>query len=494
MNNQANQQHRRTLRAVSLAAALVVSSVATQAGTLDRLQGLLANTANGGWVKVNTGAFSSAWLASSDPAATPATPGGPNAVVTAWSSFAWDSTRNDLLLYGGGHANYAGNEMYTWSADTGTWARGSLPSAVTTPNAAGTSFIVDNAAPQSAHTYDNNVYLPINDKFLTFGGGTYNSSNLYQTNINGTVSYAGPWMWDPTKADPNKVGGTNGSGFAGASSVGGNMWTNRFQTNSVLYQRTNTFMNGATASTIENGKDVVYVSTDPQSGGHAELFRYVVNANTGQADSVTWIGNSNYAYSQEATATLDTKHNLFVRTASEFTAPTDPNYHLTADLAVWNVATATAGAASGRIQSDTPVQLVYANGASFAFSAGEAIEYDSGTDTFYIYDGKSKGVVWTTQAKFNADGSIATTWTVVQHGSTTAAMPNGQYQTSVLGKFKYVAALDAFVVLDEYNTATGDASVWLYKPTVSAVPEAGSLLMMLLGLGGVAAATRRRKA
>ncbi|MBK9234536.1 MAG: hypothetical protein IPO19_00090 [Rhodoferax sp.] len=33
-------------------------------------------------------------------------------------------------------------------------------------------------------------------------------------------------MFDPTKADPNKVGGTTGSGYD-SSSIGGNMWINR---------------------------------------------------------------------------------------------------------------------------------------------------------------------------------------------------------------------------------------------------------------------------
>ncbi|MEP6878733.1 MAG: PEP-CTERM sorting domain-containing protein, partial [Nitrosospira sp.] len=78
--------------------------------SLERLSSLLANTPEGGWVKASTNLYSDAWATGAG-----AVPNGwPGAIVRAWSSFAWDSTRGDLLLWGGGHANYAGNEMYVW--------------------------------------------------------------------------------------------------------------------------------------------------------------------------------------------------------------------------------------------------------------------------------------------------------------------------------------------------------------------------------------------
>src|SRR4051794_10697886 len=66
------------------------------------LRDLLAATPPGGWVRANTNRFSDAWTTGPD-----ALPDGsfsdPSAVVRAWSSFAWDSNRGNLLLFGGGH-------------------------------------------------------------------------------------------------------------------------------------------------------------------------------------------------------------------------------------------------------------------------------------------------------------------------------------------------------------------------------------------------------
>lgn len=130
--------------------------------SFERLSSLLAATPEGGWVKASSNLFSDAWPVGAD-----AVPNSwPGAIVNAWSSFAWDSTHGKMMLWGGGHANYVGNEMYVWDGATGDWGRGSLPSRI---DAHG--FIVDGAAPQSAHTYDNNNYLPVNNMFITFGGG-----------------------------------------------------------------------------------------------------------------------------------------------------------------------------------------------------------------------------------------------------------------------------------------------------------------------------------
>ncbi len=66
-----------------------------------------------------------------------------------------------------------------------------------------------------------------------------------------------------------------------------------------------------------------------------------------------------------------------------------------------------------------------------------------------------------------------TTWTVYEMPSTTLDHPHGDFNTAVLGKWKYDAALGAFIALDEVVSAGGDAwdaSVWLYKP-MAVVPE-----------------------
>ena len=59
--------------------------------SLQRLSALLAATPEGGWVKASTNIYSDAWPTGPD--AVPGSYGVPHAVVRAWSSFAWDSTR-----------------------------------------------------------------------------------------------------------------------------------------------------------------------------------------------------------------------------------------------------------------------------------------------------------------------------------------------------------------------------------------------------------------
>jgi len=470
------------VRAVCLASALVVSSAATNAGTLDYLQGLLSSTPEGGWVQANTTSFSSVW------ASTDTSYGNAGAVVNAWSSFAWDSTGNQLLLWGGGHANYAGNEMYIWNGSTGAWALGSLPSAMTTPTASGASFVVDNAAPQSSHTYDNSVYLPINNMYLTFGGAAYNAGDVFQTNVNGVVQRAGPWLYDPTKASSTLVGGTTGSGVNTAA-AGGNMWINRgteigFSENHV---------NGATAYRTENGKDVVYVSMMSQGSGLPNLYRYTLgDVRNGGTDTWQLIGTTVNSYTQQATATIDTAHNLFVRTAKPLSGTS-----LNSDLAVWNLSASGSG-----LISDVGVQLYLTDGTRFSFQDGAGMDYDAATDTYYIYDGASPGVVYTTRAAFNANGTVATTWTVQKHVAATSStplgnvLPSGSTGTGVNGKWQYVSALNAYINVDGMNSTNTDAGVWLYKPfstsAAAPVPENSTLALMLAGLGGLAWMSRRR--
>lgn len=136
---------------------LLLAPYAHAETAMQRLTSLLGTTPEGGWVKASTGSFSDAWPQGAD-AVNVNSYSNPGRIVSAWSSFAWDSKRQDLLLFGGGHANYAGNEMYVWDGATGKWGLGSLPSRTVSAGPYQPSYIVDGAAPQSAHTYDNNLY------------------------------------------------------------------------------------------------------------------------------------------------------------------------------------------------------------------------------------------------------------------------------------------------------------------------------------------------
>ena len=169
---------RASLSLLALAAALAATGPAS-AVDLSYLQGLLATTPQGGWVQVNSNKYSDAWATVAQGGLPDGGNADPASIITAWSSFAWDSVNGQLLLWGGGHANYLGNEVYAWNATTGAWGRGSLPSRLDRDGNTSTYFVTDDAAPQAAHTYDNSLFAPVNGVFVTFGGAAYNSGGAF---------------------------------------------------------------------------------------------------------------------------------------------------------------------------------------------------------------------------------------------------------------------------------------------------------------------------
>lgn len=92
---------------------------------------------------------------------------GPRSVMDAWSGGAYDTARGRLLIWGGGHTDYAGNEIYAFGIDTLKWSRLTEP----TPN---NLVVADRARyrdgrPSSRHTYNSIQYLPGQDLLVAPG-------------------------------------------------------------------------------------------------------------------------------------------------------------------------------------------------------------------------------------------------------------------------------------------------------------------------------------
>ena len=89
-------------------------------------------------------------------------------VVNAWSSGALDTKRNRLIIHGGGHTDYEGNEIYALNPELGTLTRLNDP---TVPTA---SSCVDGLAgdtvPNSRHTFDGMAYMENIDALYVHGG------------------------------------------------------------------------------------------------------------------------------------------------------------------------------------------------------------------------------------------------------------------------------------------------------------------------------------
>ena len=109
---------------------------------------------------------------------------GVEAVINNWSGGAYDSRRDRLLIMGGGHNGYGGNEVYAFELDTLQWTRLTDPTAFPS-RCVGTN--PDNT-PVSRHTYGGLSYLENVDKFFVLGGALDCE--------NGGAGAPGTWLLD----------------------------------------------------------------------------------------------------------------------------------------------------------------------------------------------------------------------------------------------------------------------------------------------------------
>ena len=173
------------LATVSAIASLAVAPLATAAPTL--VAQALSTMAPNSWQRLNLNSFAS--VIPQDSQLPIQTFASPTTKISAWSGAAWDSTRGNLMVWGGAYNGYEGNEVYVWNGSSGLWSRGSLPSQVNPANANGVMTTVDgvNNAPVSGESYDNLVYLKNVDRL-----GVVGVSRDGQTWLNADGSVTGP--------------------------------------------------------------------------------------------------------------------------------------------------------------------------------------------------------------------------------------------------------------------------------------------------------------
>jgi hypothetical protein len=108
-------------------------------------------------------------------------------VMNGWSGGAYDSKRDRLIVWGGGHSGYAGNEIYAFDINTLSWSRVTEPTTRVDPSGSleRTGYYPDaNGAPdpqqpRSRHSYEFLEYLPAPvDRFCSFGTGSQYPSGL----------------------------------------------------------------------------------------------------------------------------------------------------------------------------------------------------------------------------------------------------------------------------------------------------------------------------
>lgn len=447
-------------RALAIMAALLLTSAVSAAPPLPYAKGPLLDAIDampeGSWARLNANSYSNAWTPaelrplygnSSNPT--------PEKIIGAWSSFAWDSTRGDLILYGGGHANYGGNDVYRWRARSLAWERAALPSE-TQFLGSGTYLSIDgaNAAPSSAHTYDNAVYLPHVDRYLNFGGALYNTGGNYviPSESDPTIlRQTGPYLFDPSRADPDKVGGTTGSHVQRvapfADVVGGEMWENRdIHKHLAGTPLPRSHVNGCTAYSQTPGThDVIYVGA--RSGGTAlALYRYeITDLDNPWSDSFTQVGRYWTGTSGQTTCAHDPVANIVLRTGNN-----------TSPFLYWDLATA------GPSNNDRKVSVTgsVADFVTWLNYIGRlvhhcAMDYDPNRAHFLLWCGA--GEVWSVVPPnpLSTEG-----WTVTAISAPAGEVPPNNVGVGILGKWKYIPGFDVFMGLE--NSTNGN--IWVYKP------------------------------
>lgn len=131
---------------------------------------------------------------------------GPSAIMSASSGAAYDTTRNRLLVTGGGWQDYAGNELYAFDVQTMTWGRiwGPTPNAAICPppdGPGGESYADGN--PRARHTYGGLQYIPGLDSLWMFGGKTW-SKNGDMSKQSWLFDFAeNRWIWKAPCPYPN---------------------------------------------------------------------------------------------------------------------------------------------------------------------------------------------------------------------------------------------------------------------------------------------------
>ncbi|NQD36694.1 DNRLRE domain-containing protein [Permianibacter sp. IMCC34836] len=421
------------------------------------LSGLLADLTalpEGEWLHANQNLYSDVWT----PAVLrPLNNGGnpdPSKIIGAWSGFAWDSNRGDLLLYGGGHANYSGNDVYRWRGSTRMWERASLPSEVV-KDIRGNFVAIDGVshAPASAHTYDNNIFLPLHDKMLAFGGAAYNNGGMFLSAVDALTSRkTGPYLFDPAKADPNKVGGSNGSHVKRVGPypdvLGGDMWQNREMFLNLVGnpKLPGSHVEGCTGYAEEDGRDVVYVGARLGGGTATSVFRYVITDLANPALDV-WqqVGGYWDGPQGQATCAYDAQQKVFLRTGSA-----------TRPFVFWNL--------------NTPGPTNYEKYVSFTDSSGQflsllsagtikmrdcGLDFDPVARRYALWCGGNQLWLLTPPATFSSSG-----WQLDKAPAPIGTGPSTVMGTGILGKWKFIPNLNAFMALQD----SSQGNIWIYKP------------------------------
>lgn len=174
----------------------------------------------GQWHEVNTNTLDDV-DPENDPAINPNHPSnapwrgdGPQSrVMSAWSGGQWDDKRQGLYIFGGGHGDYAGNELYWWDAATGEFSlltrpTGAVGNTGTLDDGQESTGVYFDGQPRSVHSYNNMCMR--RGILWQFGGSQYKISTpsehvftfdgvKWRNNLTNGGGRFGAAVYDPTR-------------------------------------------------------------------------------------------------------------------------------------------------------------------------------------------------------------------------------------------------------------------------------------------------------
>jgi hypothetical protein len=125
-------------------------------------------------------------------------------VISAWNGGVADTSRNRLIVWGGGHVNYSGNEIYALDLNSLTMLRLNNPAVPVSTNC---GEALSGPSPNSRHSYDDISYLAnvdqlavVTGSLATCGGASRGTWTLNMANLQWTQK-------TPAGTAPNYTGG-----------------------------------------------------------------------------------------------------------------------------------------------------------------------------------------------------------------------------------------------------------------------------------------------
>ena len=305
-------------------------------------------------------------------------------VINAWSGAAMDTINNRLFIWGGGHNDYAGNEIYVLNLNTQSMERfwGPSPSsddfwfgACPDP----TDSKVADGTPMSRHTYGGLAYLEHVNLFWIFGGSRACGSGGFGRDT---------WTFDPST----------------------NQWNNEFPSGNIPEE-------GVMITAYDPVTKKVFFQ---RSRG---LFTYEYGASkTSRVNTWTKLNDKAIVGYDQMSGTIDPVRRKFVFVGGA----SNPGTYII-DL---------------NSSDPSPQKLTTTNGAIIEGTQAPGIAFDPNTSRILAWDGSrlttNTSAVWS----LNVDTG---TWTLVE--SEGSGMSVNTSSTGTFGRWRYAPSLDQFVAV-----------------------------------------------